>query len=265
MAGPSSVSSPDTVGGSDVSVWLSRLPAQPDLAAMGRCLDAAERTRLQGLAPVRQQEFALSRWLIRQALAWASGLEPDLCAPVPGRPVRSARPEGWSLSLSHSHGVAACAISAGTAVGVDLEPLVRRSAWQQVVRRWFTPAEQAWLLADGQHLDFLRVWTLKEAWLKATGRGIAGHLQTLEVGAGGQLHGDDRRYPWRGGTGTVADMMLAVVYSDERQSRGAPAVHWLTAPTRAATGPTPESPPEPAAMAWWTHTHIDTEAHHDRP
>lgn len=263
MAGPSSASSPDTGGRVEagISVWLSRLPADPDLAAMCRCLDAAELARLETLAPPRQREFGLSRWLIREALARVSGLAPGQCAPAAGRPVRSAWPEGLTLSLSHSHGVAACAISTGAAVGVDLEPLTRRPAWQQVARRWFTPDEQDWLLNANRHQDFLRVWTLKEAWLKATGRGIAGHLQTLQVSANGQLRGDDRRHPWRACVGTVADMMLAVAFSADPPLQRAPAVHWLTAPAQSASGaPAPDS----ADMDWWTATDILTEASDDR-
>ncbi len=228
---------------------------------MTRCLDAAERVRFDTLAPQRQLEFALSRWLIRQALAQVSGLGPDQCAPVPGRPVRSAQPGGWSLSLSHSHGVAACAISPGTAVGVDLEPLARRPAWQQVVRRWFTDAEQAWLLEANRHQDFLRVWTLKEAWLKATGRGIAGHLRTLEVSAAGGLQGDDRRHPWFACVGTLADLVLAVAYSGGPSMPSVPTVHWLAAP---ALAPAPqETPPGEVSVDWWTAGPIHTEACHD--
>lgn len=260
MAGISNASSPEGDGDAEaeVSVWLTRLPAEPDMATMTRCLNGAELARLETLPPMRQREFGLSRWLIRQALARVSGLGPDECAPVGGRPVRSAQPIGWALSLSHSHGVAACAISSGAAVGVDLEPLARRSAWQQVVKRWFTPSEQTWLLAADRHLDFLRVWTLKEAWLKATGRGIAGHLQTLEVSADGGLRGDDKRHHWRACAGSVADMMLAVAYSGSQTSGHTPSVHWLAAPALSAEPSTPET-----AVDWWTATNIPTEARDD--
>lgn len=259
MAGRSSAFSPERPATAPVSVWLSRLPVDPDLAALTRCLGPDEQARLDSLAGVRQQEFALSRWLIRQALARVSGQPPEACAPVPGRPVRSARPGGWTLSLSHSHGVVACALSTGAAVGVDLEPQDRAMAWQAVARRWFSTSEQAWLLAGARHRDFLRVWTLKEAWLKATGRGIAGHLQTLEVGADGHLWGDDRRHSWHACTGEVADMVLAVAHSLGHEA-GAPPVYWLAAPALAAP-----AGPEPliARVDWWTNRTIDTEARDD--
>ena len=159
-----------------------------------------------------RQEFIASRWLIREALAQATGATWSTCRPVTGRPVASAEPPGWALSLSHSHGWSGCAVSARAGLGLDLEPLQRRPNWQKVVRRWFAASEQDWLLARDSAEDFLKVWTLKEAWLKATGRGIANNLRTLEVDQDFNLSGDCADTVWQASLGQVSQTLITLVH-----------------------------------------------------
>lgn len=191
MTGRSSDCSPELTGHAPVgpSIWLARQPATHHHGPADWLL-ADETSRLASLSGTARVEFFHSRWLIRHAVAGASGHDPVLCAPHSGRPVRTAGPDHWPLSLSHSYGLAACATGGVVAIGVDLEPLTRRSNWQGIARRWFTENEQRWLTQQGEAKDFLRLWTLKEAWLKATGRGIAGNLKTLERHPDGLLIGE---------------------------------------------------------------------------
>lgn len=258
MTGTFNDSNPDAP-----SVWLSRLPERPDIDRLTRCLSIAERERMARLGPARQIEFSHSRWLIRQALAHASGLDPERCCPQAGRPVRSSSPPGWALSLSHSHGIAACAVSRGASVGIDIEPESRTAQWQRVVKRWFTPSEQAWLLATDNNASFLRVWTLKEAWLKATGRGIAGHLQTLVVSNEGELTGD--RPGWQGCVGETAGVTVAVVSGSDCRTPAPdvrePELLWLEAPC--TDRPTAAARVE--ALDWWTCVRIKEAATDDQP
>jgi|AntRauTorcE11898_2_1112593.scaffolds.fasta_scaffold24932_2 4'-phosphopantetheinyl transferase len=185
-----------------------------------------ESERLAGISGLSRSDFLASRWLIRRALAVASGQDANLCQPFDGRPDRSASPPGWRLSLSHSGGIAGCAISEGPAIGLDIEPLTRKLRWQKLVRRWFSPEEQAWLLTRNDTKHFLKVWTLKEAWLKATGRGIANNLQTLSVGSDFALSGDRPGANWQASLGHVGDCLMAVVY----QGPVPPRVHTIVEP-----------------------------------
>lgn len=195
------------------TVWLCHQTnsARLELPAW---LNTGEHTRALPWQGARRAEFLSSRWLIRQALAGASGEMPNLCSPCSGRPIESHYPPGWRLSLSHSSGIAACATNLHGEIGLDIEPCQRRPNWQKVVQRWFSPVEQEWLLAQDDALEFLKVWTLKEAWLKATGRGIAGNLQTLEVRRGFELYGDqcDNLRPWRACCLYVDGFLVTLVY-----------------------------------------------------
>ena len=87
------------------------------------------------------------------------------------------------FNMSHSGGVVAIAV-AGEEVGVDVESVERPVDARAIADRFFTPDEFRWLRAqapsDGQRA-FFRLWTLKEAVMKADGRGMAIPLHTVEV------------------------------------------------------------------------------------
>lgn len=223
MAGTSNDSNPDRAS---VSVWLGRQPLAP--YDFPDWLGSYEREVASGMATGRLLEFVHSRWLIRQALYGVSGRAPQLCRPVHGRPVASAEPEGWHLSLSHSHGMSACAVSSHAGLGVDIEPVYRDANWRRIVRRWFTAREQDWLLARASQDTFLQVWTLKEAWLKATGRGIANNLRSLDVSANLELCGDRPGEAWHAALTQAEGYMIAVVWRDET-TEAAPALHLVHA------------------------------------
>lgn len=191
MAGSSNDCNPDSMP----AIWLCRQPEGPEPTAP-EWLTAYERATVDKFRGPRKREYLSSRWLIRQALARASGAPVTTCRPVAGRPNTSETPPGWYLSLSHSHGLSACAASKTSGLGIDIEPRQRHPQWHKVVRRWFSPVEQEWLFRRDKVNDFLLAWTLKEAWLKATGRGIANNLQTLEVREGFELFGDRPETDW---------------------------------------------------------------------
>ncbi|SFR66717.1 4'-phosphopantetheinyl transferase [Marinobacter daqiaonensis] len=219
MAGTSNDSNPERAR---VSVWLGRQPLEP--YDFPDWLGPYEQEVASGMATGRLMEFVHSRWLVRQALHGVSGRPPHLCRPVHGRPVASAEPAGWHLSLSHSHGMSACAVSSRPGLGVDIEPLYRETNWRRIVRRWFTEEEQDWLLTRGSHEAFLKVWTLKEAWLKATGRGIANNLRSLRVSANLELIGDRPDENWHAALTEAEGYMIAAVWQDE-SGDAAPSLH----------------------------------------
>ncbi|MCL7457574.1 4'-phosphopantetheinyl transferase superfamily protein [Micromonospora echinofusca] len=93
-----------------------------------------------------------------------------------GRPLVAVRGAGARLpvSVSRSGPVVVVAARAGGPVGVDVERC-RPLPAAALARRWYAPAEAAWLVgrpADGQVTDFLRLWTAKEAVGKALGVGL---------------------------------------------------------------------------------------------
>lgn len=143
-------------------------------------LDDAERARAARFhCAADRAAFIAAHLLTRQMLSEAAGMpsrEIVFARAAGGRPYAvNAAP--WHFSLSHTRRLVACAVTEAGAVGLDVEPLSRAVEAEAIAQRFFAPAE-AQLVATGGRMVFLRLWTLKEAYLKATGAGLAGGLHT---------------------------------------------------------------------------------------
>jgi 4'-phosphopantetheinyl transferase len=111
-------------------------------------------------------------------------------------PARRGKPElapgiaapPLAFNLAHSGELALVAVTGGAAVGVDLEQLRPIQEARAIARRYFAAQELAdlepHLGSGGADEVFLRHWTLKEAYLKATGEGLARGLGSFAVRAG---------------------------------------------------------------------------------
>lgn len=91
-------------------------------------------------------------------------------------------PSRLRLNLSHTHGLAAAALCETYDVGIDVEWLGRRPPGYDVTRYAFVPAEYEQIEAVRPELRtdvFLTFWTLKEAYIKAIGKGLAQPLTSF--------------------------------------------------------------------------------------
>jgi 4'-phosphopantetheinyl transferase len=80
------------------------------------------------------------------------------------------------FNIAHTDGLVLCGVAEGAvdAIGVDVECLGRRTT-TELAERYFAEPEIRWLRAQPaaqQHAFFLRIWTLKEAFIKAIGTGL---------------------------------------------------------------------------------------------
>jgi 4'-phosphopantetheinyl transferase len=99
-----------------------------------------------------------------------------------GKPFAPALP-GLEFNLSHAGRHILLAFARGQALGVDLEQLDRRVSVNDIAERYFTDNEAHALrqLPPADKLSgFLRLWTHKEAVLKALGEGLAFGLDRIE-------------------------------------------------------------------------------------
>jgi 4'-phosphopantetheinyl transferase len=94
----------------------------------------------------------------------------------------SAERSPISFNLSHSDELALFAFCSEGLIGVDIEHLRPSTNVVALSKRFFTPREhQRICKASDRAVDeFFRLWTYKEAYLKATGEGLA-KLQTVEI------------------------------------------------------------------------------------
>ncbi len=88
------------------------------------------------------------------------------------------------FNLSHSKGCAVCAVAWGREVGVDVERLRPFRDAERMIERVLSPGEldvYRTLAPEARDGALLRVWTRKEAYLKASGEGITRPMRDVEV------------------------------------------------------------------------------------
>jgi phosphopantetheinyl transferase len=105
-----------------------------------------------------------------------------------GKPRLENPPRPLDFNLSHSGDWLACAVTAGTAVGVDLECCDPRRDVMKLALRFFRAAEIAALQAcplEQQLERFYDYWTLKEARVKCRGAALGQELEATGFQLGG--------------------------------------------------------------------------------
>lgn len=180
-------------GLTELHVWLLSVDGgAPQQAAspLLNVLDDRERARAGRYRQAEAQaRFRLTRAGLRLLLGRYLGCDPaalHFTANPHGKPRLEGigEDQGLVFNVSHSGCLAVLAFAAARPLGVDLECCRPGRDYRRLARSALTDTEQAaWraLPADCQALAFCRFWSAKEAFLKATGRGIALGLQRVEV------------------------------------------------------------------------------------
>lgn len=103
-----------------------------------------------------------------------------------GKPSLEVQP-ALRFNMSHSHELALYALTQEREIGVDVERIRADFTSDDIARRFFSPFEVASLdaLPPAERVaGFFRCWTRKEAYIKATGRGLSQGLDTFDVTLG---------------------------------------------------------------------------------
>jgi 4'-phosphopantetheinyl transferase len=124
--------------------------------------------------------------MLRTILARYLGREPKdipLIKTEHGKPTCRDRAD-LSFSLAHAQGAVLIAVTIGCEVGVDVEQVRPMPDATDLVRRYFSPREMRRFLATEEperDRAFFRLWTRKEAYLKALGLGLSEPLDSFDV------------------------------------------------------------------------------------
>ncbi|MEO0969149.1 MAG: 4'-phosphopantetheinyl transferase HetI [Cyanobacteria bacterium J06639_18] len=135
-----------------------------------------------------RQRFIAGRATLRSILGRYLDIEPqklEFCYEPLGKPVLAENCGGNQLhfNLSHSQGLALCAVNRDRPLGIDLEYISPISDVLNLAKQFFSPKEYSIMRSLPPHQKqqiFFRYWTCKEAYLKATGAGLA-QLQEIEI------------------------------------------------------------------------------------
>lgn len=160
-------------------------------AALYRLLSDDEKRRAAAFRFDRHRHrFVSGRGRIREILADRSGCSPsaiDFSLNPFGKPSLCAPPRAARLrfNASSSERLGAIAISAGAEIGLDIEKAEpgKIEDCDLIVRQHFTRDERDWYLDLGGEREraFFRLWTCKEAYLKALGVGLSEALDRFSI------------------------------------------------------------------------------------
>lgn len=102
-----------------------------------------------------------------------------------GKPaLHAAHGSDLQFNVAHSHEMALLALARGPALGVDVEYARELDDAPRIAQRFFSQQEVAALLAQPaaqRHALFFRIWSRKEAFIKATGKGLSQPLSAFNV------------------------------------------------------------------------------------
>lgn len=176
---------------------------RPARALYWEWLDTQERARYQASADQGwREQFLTGHGWLREVLARYLGCEPARIALGQGQygkpELLGQEPPSLHFNLSHTRGLLVLAV-AGSPVGVDVEAHQPRDI-QALSQRFFSADEQQALsrIAHPWRLAcFYRLWTLKEAWVKASGIGIGRQWRQLRIALGGAARERGGRPAWR--------------------------------------------------------------------
>lgn len=182
-------------------------------------LSNAERHRAERMSGVRLAGFVSGRRMLRETCAELLDVAPesiDIGVEPSGRPfVRNQAARPLHLSVSYSGELVAIAVSLVGPVGIDVEGVRRVS---EGVRRWTCSEREMRVLAGlaevEQECEFIRLWTMKEAYLKESGRGIRGRLSRLHLGLSASRAGPTQ---WRSIRTDNSAWITVALRSTERQ------------------------------------------------
>jgi 4'-phosphopantetheinyl transferase len=177
---PSLKLSPD-----EVHLWVVEPERVDDvrlLAAYMALLSTEERARHQRFRfEKHQHQFLVSHALVRLTLSRYAPVAPGdwrFSTNAYGRPeIAGEGPLRLRFNLSHTDGMAVCAVASDTEVGADVEHSMRRMGQTvELAESFFAPSEVAdlhALPAEHQRERFFDYWTLKESYIKARGAGLS--------------------------------------------------------------------------------------------
>ena len=175
----------------DVHVWRASLGQNSlCLEELAATLSPDEKNRADRFHFERdRQRFIVGRGILRNILSRYLNIaanQIEFAYSSRGKPALGGTCSDYKLqfNLSHSQDLAVYAITRDRLIGIDIEYMRSILDAEQIVNRFFSQNEQlvfSKLASNHKEIAFFHAWTQKEAFLKATGDGLAGNLDQIEV------------------------------------------------------------------------------------
>jgi len=187
---PTSLNCSEHVADNAAHLWLLDINqfTAGHYACAEQIMSNAERERAQKFVRGKN-EYIASRWLLRKVLGRYTNVAPAAVEFLYADKGKPYLPQGdIHFSLSHSGHWALLAVAKTELIGVDIEELKPARDLLGIAENYYHPKEFAYLRTlkeEAQHAYFYRLWTLKEAFLKAIGAGISAGLEKIQFDIAG--------------------------------------------------------------------------------
>lgn len=172
-------------------VWRVRLEQPPErVDEFLRTLDNEERNRAGRFHFAKhRRHFVVARGVLRLLLGRYLGIQPEAVQfyyGSHGKPLLDGEHRASTLrfNASHSGELALYAFVQNYEVGVDVEYIKQDFSTEEIAERFFSPHEIETITArekPDRAAAFFRLWTRKEAYIKAIGTGLSHPLNTFDV------------------------------------------------------------------------------------
>jgi 4'-phosphopantetheinyl transferase len=132
-----------------------------------------------------RRDFAAAHALLRCALSTRKAVLPSswtFTEAPRGKPMLSRDQMNCCFNLSHTTGLVVCGLSETAEIGIDAESINRGMDFEEIASSNFSQSEVQALTklpAEQRRTRFTELWTLKEAYLKATGAGLSDPLSDV--------------------------------------------------------------------------------------
>jgi 4'-phosphopantetheinyl transferase len=169
--------------------WLATEAAKPsDIERWLRSLDREERERAARFrTEADRREFIAAHALLRAMLTNYFDVPPAawrFLVDANGKPRIDPQvgPHEIQFNISHTRGLVAAALASRGAIGIDVEEIDDSKAGLAIAEAYFAGSEVEILQRappSERTRCFFRLWTLKEAYIKAIGKGLSAPLNSF--------------------------------------------------------------------------------------
>lgn len=180
-----------TINSQEVHLWKINLDQSPINIKDGfKILNQDEKIKAQKFHfEKHQHRFIIARSTLKRILSFYLSLPPEAIEfqyNDYGKPelVDYLNNQQLQFNLSHSENLAIYAITSYHLIGVDVEYIRPMPDAENLAKRFFAYQEFeqiSYLPTTKKDKEFFTLWTAKEAYLKAIGKGLSGGLETVKV------------------------------------------------------------------------------------
>ncbi len=172
-----------------VDIWQAELSRSPlELEELNTILAPEERLRADKFKlEIHRNRFISARGILRQILSLYVDIAPDKIEFIysdRGKPSLVNNLLNIQFNVSHSENIAVYAVTKNRIIGIDIEYLNEKHDCLNIAQRFFSVREFEainQLTGKARSRLFFQLWTAKEAYLKATGEGLSGSLDKVEI------------------------------------------------------------------------------------